>query len=42
MRPTDCVTDTEYPLVVSGHPTEVNVTMPFNLWHQETCARGVA
>jgi hypothetical protein len=28
MRPTDCVTDTEYPLVVSGHPTEVNVTMP--------------
>jgi hypothetical protein len=28
MRPTDCVTDTEYPLVVSGRLTEVNVTMP--------------
>jgi hypothetical protein len=28
MRPADCVTDTEYSLVASGRPTEVNVTMP--------------
>ena len=29
VRSACCVTDTEYPLVVAGRPTEVSVTMPF-------------
>ena len=30
MRSTGCVIDTTYPLVASGRPTEVNVTMPLH------------